>query len=194
MPVLAAALPTVRASRARACGSSWPAPATPTRCAAGMDPEVARALEFLGAVSDADKASLLRSVDVYIAPNTGGESFGIILIEAMAAGRRPGQRHPRLRAGARRWEGRGTFRNEDPADLARQMVRAATRPEARAATAAAWACASRRVRLGCRGRRDHSWSTKRCGGRRGRVLGDRPVQRVIGRLRRAARVMPGDGG
>ncbi|NUU25541.1 MAG: glycosyltransferase family 4 protein, partial [Streptomycetaceae bacterium] len=41
---------------------------------------------FLGMVSDADKARLLRSVDVYVAPNTGGESFGIILVEAMSAG------------------------------------------------------------------------------------------------------------
>ena len=33
-----------------------------------------------------DRAQLLRSVDIYVAPNTGGESFGIILIEAMSAG------------------------------------------------------------------------------------------------------------
>ena len=37
-------------------------------------------------VSEADKARMLRSVDVYVAPNTGGESFGMILTEAMAAG------------------------------------------------------------------------------------------------------------
>ncbi|MEU1946759.1 glycosyltransferase family 4 protein [Streptomyces sp. NPDC020125] len=43
-------------------------------------------VEFLGMVSDEDKARLLRSVDVYAAPNTGGESFGIILVEAMSAG------------------------------------------------------------------------------------------------------------
>jgi phosphatidylinositol alpha-mannosyltransferase len=42
--------------------------------------------EFLGRVSDADKARALASVDVMIAPNTGGESFGIVLLEAMAAG------------------------------------------------------------------------------------------------------------
>ncbi|WP_054814058.1 glycosyltransferase family 4 protein [Nocardia arizonensis] len=42
-------------------------------------------LRFLGQVSDAEKASAMRSADVYVAPNLGGESFGIILIEAMAA-------------------------------------------------------------------------------------------------------------
>ncbi|MEO6503554.1 MAG: glycosyltransferase family 4 protein [Jatrophihabitantaceae bacterium] len=40
---------------------------------------------MLGMVSEHDKAALLRSVDVYVAPNTGGESFGIILLEALAA-------------------------------------------------------------------------------------------------------------
>lgn len=41
---------------------------------------------FLGKVSEADKARMLRSVDVYVAPNTHGESFGMILTEALAAG------------------------------------------------------------------------------------------------------------
>ncbi|MBD8058697.1 glycosyltransferase family 4 protein [Cellulomonas sp. JH27-2] len=46
----------------------------------------AGAVEFLGGVSDEDKARLLSSVDVYVAPQTGGESFGIVLVEAMSAG------------------------------------------------------------------------------------------------------------
>lgn len=46
----------------------------------------AHAVEFLGGISDADKARLLRSVDVYVGPQTGGESFGIVLVEAMSAG------------------------------------------------------------------------------------------------------------
>lgn len=40
----------------------------------------------LGLVSEADKVRVLHSVDVFVAPNTGGESFGIVLAEAMAAG------------------------------------------------------------------------------------------------------------
>ena len=48
--------------------------------------ELVENIRFLGLVDDAAKASAMRSVDVYCAPNTGGESFGIVLVEAMAAG------------------------------------------------------------------------------------------------------------
>ncbi|MBX6748835.1 MAG: glycosyltransferase family 4 protein [Micromonosporaceae bacterium] len=53
---------------------------------AGVPAEVATRITFLGLVDEATKARMLRSVDVYVAPNTGGESFGMILTEAMAAG------------------------------------------------------------------------------------------------------------
>jgi phosphatidyl-myo-inositol alpha-mannosyltransferase len=46
----------------------------------------ARGVEFLGPLSDRERASLLASADVFVAPNIGGESFGLILVEAMAAG------------------------------------------------------------------------------------------------------------
>jgi len=52
---------------------------------AQLPPELRSTVRMLGMVSESDKASLLRSVDVYVAPNTGGESFGIILLEAMSA-------------------------------------------------------------------------------------------------------------
>jgi phosphatidylinositol alpha-mannosyltransferase len=43
-------------------------------------------ITFLGMLSDEQKRQFFKSVDLYVAPNTGGESFGIILAEAMATG------------------------------------------------------------------------------------------------------------
>jgi phosphatidyl-myo-inositol alpha-mannosyltransferase len=43
-------------------------------------------VEFIGRVTDDQKAQLFRTADVYVSPATGGESFGIVLLEAMAAG------------------------------------------------------------------------------------------------------------
>jgi phosphatidyl-myo-inositol alpha-mannosyltransferase len=51
-----------------------------------LTPAQRGAVELLGPLDDDAKASLLRSVDVYLAPQTGGESFGIVLVEAMSAG------------------------------------------------------------------------------------------------------------
>ncbi|MFJ8789248.1 glycosyltransferase family 4 protein [Streptomyces sp. NPDC102462] len=85
LPVLMKALPKILAAR----------PGTRLLVAGRGDEEEAvetlpaelrSRVEFLGMISDADKARLLRSIDLYVAPNTGGESFGIILVEAMSAG------------------------------------------------------------------------------------------------------------
>lgn len=44
-------------------------------------------IEFTGFVEETDKAKLIAQADIMTFPSTGGESFGIVLIEAMAAGR-----------------------------------------------------------------------------------------------------------
>ena len=87
-------------------------------------------------VSEEDKARMLRSVDVYVAPNTGGESFGMILTEAMAAGApvvaSDLDAFRRVLDGGRAG---ALFPTGDAAALARRARRAARRPGRRAALA-----------------------------------------------------------
>jgi len=61
-------------------------PGDPDEVRDALPAEVFDRVRLLGQVSDADKARMLASVDVYVAPNIGGESFGIVLLEAMAVG------------------------------------------------------------------------------------------------------------
>jgi phosphatidyl-myo-inositol alpha-mannosyltransferase len=85
LPVLAAAVPAVLAdhpgTRFLVLGRG-----DGDEALEGLAPQHRDAVELLGPLGDDDKAALLKSVDVYLAPHTGGESFGIVLVEAMSAG------------------------------------------------------------------------------------------------------------
>lgn len=85
LPVLAAAMPAILEkhphTRLFVAG-----PGDTQAAAERLHPAVRAATTFLGTVSDEEKAAMLASVTAYVAPHTGGESFGIVLVEAMAAG------------------------------------------------------------------------------------------------------------
>lgn len=61
-------------------------PGDPEEVLADVPADVREGIVCLGRLDERDKARALASLDAYVAPNTGGESFGIILLEAMAAG------------------------------------------------------------------------------------------------------------
>lgn len=61
-------------------------PGDPREFEKHIDPQLRHRFEFLGKISEQEKADFMSSVSLYVAPNTGGESFGIILAEALAGG------------------------------------------------------------------------------------------------------------
>ncbi|MEY3649796.1 MAG: hypothetical protein RL370_499 [Actinomycetota bacterium] len=61
-------------------------PGDPKEFVKEIDPQLRDRFEFLGRISEQEKADFMSSVSLYVAPNTGGESFGIILAEALAGG------------------------------------------------------------------------------------------------------------
>jgi phosphatidyl-myo-inositol alpha-mannosyltransferase len=104
---------------------------------------------LLGQVSEAVKVQVYHSVDVFCAPNTGGESFGIVLAEAMAAGApivaSDLDAFRRVLRGGRAGE---LFASGDPADLAAAIGRLLDDPQRRASLSAAASAAVR----------DYDWS------------------------------------
>ncbi|MFC4337871.1 glycosyltransferase family 4 protein [Salininema proteolyticum] len=82
----------------------------------------AERVDLLGAVDNDAKAAMLSTLDVYVAPNTGGESFGMILTEAMSAG--AAVLASDIPAFASVLDGGGAgrlFASEDVGDLARNL-------------------------------------------------------------------------
>jgi phosphatidylinositol alpha-mannosyltransferase len=93
---------------------------------------------FLDEVSEEDKVRVLHSVDVFCSPNTGGESFGIVTAEAMAAGVAiVASDIPAFRQVLRDGRAGELFAVGDPADLARAAARLLDDPGRRAQLSAA---------------------------------------------------------
>jgi phosphatidyl-myo-inositol alpha-mannosyltransferase len=88
-----------------------------------LNPQLQNRITFLGRLSDRQKESFLKSVEIYVAPNTGGESFGIILTEALSAGTAVvASDIPAFKAVLENGEVGALFRNEDSSDLAKVIV------------------------------------------------------------------------
>ena len=88
-----------------------------------MNPELRSRFEFLGRISEAEKADFLTSVGLYVAPNTGGESFGIILAEALACGASIiASDIPAFNSLLGQGQYGSTFESENSQDLAREVI------------------------------------------------------------------------
>ena len=85
LEVLLRALPHIFSKLAR-CEVVIAGPGDPQQYEEFLDPQWRDRVSFVGAISDEEKRRTLRQVDLYVAPHIGGESFGIVLAEAMAAG------------------------------------------------------------------------------------------------------------
>lgn len=77
LPAIAAAHPTVRLLVA--------GPGDAEDLLAELPDDLRARVRLLGKIDEAEKADFFATGDLYIAPNTGGESFGIVLLEAMAS-------------------------------------------------------------------------------------------------------------
>jgi phosphatidylinositol alpha-mannosyltransferase len=105
---------------------------------------------LLGQVSEPVKVQVYHSVDVFCAPNTGGESFGIVLAEAMAAGAPiVASDIDAFRRVLRDGRAGELFTNGDSGDLAAAIGRLLDDPRRRASLSAAASVAAR----------DYNWST-----------------------------------
>lgn len=85
LPVLIAALPAILAAHPRA-RLLVAGPGDTQDVRDDLPAALREHVTFLGRVSEPDKVRAYHSVDLYVAPHIGGESFGIVLTEAMASG------------------------------------------------------------------------------------------------------------
>lgn len=115
-----------------------------------IDASVRDHVRFLGLISEDDKVRAFKSADVYLAPNTHGESFGIVLLEALAAGTAVAASDlEAFRLVLEDGKSGRLFRNGDSADLAEAVSELLESPQERQQLQAE----------GARRARDFDWST-----------------------------------
>lgn len=115
LPIISRFLPSIRVLVA--------GPGQPEDFLREIDPQLQSRIEFLGKLSEEEKADFMSSVGAYVAPNTGGESFGIILAEALAGGAAVvASDIPAFQALLKNGEYGRLFKSEDATELAKVII------------------------------------------------------------------------
>jgi phosphatidyl-myo-inositol alpha-mannosyltransferase len=115
LPIVSRFLPNVRVLVA--------GPGDPEEFLSQVDIQLRNRIEFLGRLSEEEKADFMSSVGAYIGPNTGGESFGIILAEALAGGAAVvASDIPAFAALLENGKYGKLFKSEDSTDLAKVII------------------------------------------------------------------------
>ena len=113
-------------------------PGNPATILDEMEPQLRQRFTFLGRISEQDKANFMSSVSIYVAPNTGGESFGIILAEALAGGASVlASDIPAFDSLLGHGKYGSLFQSENAQDLARRAVELLNNPDLRTSIAKA---------------------------------------------------------
>ena len=115
LPIISRFMPNVRVLVA--------GPGDPEEFLNEIDSQLRSRIEFLGRLSEAEKADFMSSVGAYVGPNTGGESFGIILAEALAGGAAVvASDIPAFAAVLQNGQFGKLFKSEDSTDLAKVII------------------------------------------------------------------------
>lgn len=124
LPIISRFMPDIRVLVA--------GPGDPEEFLKEIDPQLKSRIEFLGKLTESEKADFMSSVGAYVAPNTGGESFGIILAEALAGGAAViAADIPAFSALLKGGKYGRLFKSEDSTELAKAVIDLLRNPEMR---------------------------------------------------------------
>lgn len=130
LPIISRFLPNIKVLVA--------GPGEPEEFLKEIDPQLRTRIQFLGKLSEEEKADFMSSVGAYVGPNTGGESFGIILAEALAGGAAVvASDIPAFAAVLQDGKYGKLFKSEDSTDLAKVIIELFRNIESRDALARA---------------------------------------------------------